>query len=147
MVNATERHKKGVSIVADKLRELGIKCKILAKSEGDSDIVAKANNKIMKIRVRATKGDDTEFKYDLGKYPIPEKSLYYVFVLLKTNDIFPFTSQYIVDHPCTAKSERKAFRFYAKPYETKKGFSNMRVDYQNARNNNTGIFLSYFGLE
>jgi hypothetical protein len=145
MANPAERHKRGVCIVADKLRGLGITYKILAKSEGDCDIIAEKKNKTMRIRVRATEGDDTEFKYDLGEYPKPEKSLYYVFVLLKTKDIFPFTSHYIANHPCKAKSGRKSFRFYEEPYKTEIGLSNMRADYQDARNNE-GIFRNYFRL-
>jgi len=140
MVNTAEIHGDGVSIVADRLRRMDIVCDIyenedFQKAKNDIDIIAKKNSKHLNIRVRSTLGNDSEYKYDLGKSPEPDDSLYYFFVLLRypldLSQIFPFPSRYVVEHPCRSKSKRKSFYFYSKPYMG----SNMRDDYNNARNN------------
>jgi hypothetical protein len=148
MVNTTEIHEDGVSIVADRLRRMDIACDIydkddFQKAENDIDIIAQKNSKHLNIRVRSTLGNDSEYKYDLGKNPEPDDSLYYFFVLLRdpleSSQIFPFQSRYVAEHPCRSKSKRKSFYFYSNPYMG----SNMRDDYEAARNNFRNI-TSYF---
>jgi hypothetical protein len=141
MVNTIDVHKRGVEIVCKKLKVIGIDCEIFdetnLKDEGSIfDIIAKKNDREMKIRVCATLARDSEYKYSLSEHQKPFPNLCYAFVLLKNAkgkpDIMTFSSEYVFYHPCKAnkKNGPQCFRFYA-DYDG----HDMRDDYAKAKNN------------
>ena len=156
MRSPKEIHEEGIDVVVNRLNKIGISAERSFKQKEDADIIAKANMRTMRIKVKASDCNNDRYKFPLGEYPVPDESLYYVFVCLvnrvNPTEIFPFTSQYVADHPypykskLTKKSKSKWELFYFYADNTKSGPPNMRLDYENSRNND-GIFLNYFGIK